>query len=370
MVLFAPPATPEHYDGHIPRNEHLYIKMHICGRWPSIREWADWWRTHRSWANSTNNTRIGHHTSEEVQIEKKSSALQLCKKRSWKVRSAAPAQAWMIWKNKQMKEKVRKRYLQVPERRQCHIFNSFYSLSSYEWQKDFVWSHVRKKRDQTASWCIQTSGWRKETRAYLGAYKQPGCKETAGTPMPHLHCWWFLHTCLQALLHEELLPQGMVMCSMLSATAGTGSALEKMAEGNRVPSAGYQTMRGIKWENTLSLSLQWSPITAKSKHQRNTLIQISVSTKCIASMLRNTKRLVNHYSPDLFPDYLCKKISVTEYNYGFYKPKKYQCFLHVSLGMTKKMEKQVRKEKKSLESINREVQSKERKGQGSSKTKP
>lgn len=40
--------------------------MHTCGRWPSIREWADWWRTHRSWANSTNNTRIGHHTSEEV----------------------------------------------------------------------------------------------------------------------------------------------------------------------------------------------------------------------------------------------------------------------------------------------------------------
>ena len=222
----------------------------ICGRWPCIREWADWWRTHRSWANSTNNTRIGHHTSEEVQIEKKSSALQLWKKWSWKVRSAAPAQARMIWKNKQMQEKVPKRYLQVPERRQCHIFNSFYSVQLWM-AKGFCLESCPEKRDQTASWCIQTSAWRKETRAYLDAYKQPGCKETAGTPTLHLYCWWFLHTCLQALLHEELLPQGMVMCSMLSATAGTGSSLGKMAEGNKVPSTGYQTMWGIKWENTV-----------------------------------------------------------------------------------------------------------------------
>ena len=43
----------------------------------------------------------------------------------------------------------------------------------------------------------------------------------------------------------------------------------------------------------------------------------------------------------------------------------------VSIGMAKKMESQVGKEKKSLKSINGEVQSKEGKGQGqgSSKTK-
>ena len=61
MLFLAPAATPEHYDGCILRNKHLcritfYQNGHNYGRWPYVYEWADWWRTNRSWSDTTINS--------------------------------------------------------------------------------------------------------------------------------------------------------------------------------------------------------------------------------------------------------------------------------------------------------------------------
>ena len=151
-----------------------------------------------------------------------------------------------------------------------------------------------EKRDQSLSWCIQATWLQRNGRyanasslllvvpAYLSA--SPFAWRTLATG----------HGYVQHALSNSRDRQFI-------GEDGRG----KQSSFNRIPDNVGDKVRKH------SLSLRWSPITAKSKHQRNTLIQISVSTKCITSMLRNTKRLVNHHSPDLFPDvYLCNRVQL------------------------------------------------------------
>ena len=218
-----------------------------------------------------------------------------------------------------MREEARKHYLRVPERRQCHIFNSFYSLSSYEWQKDFVWSQVRRKgtdcilvhtsiwlekRDQSLSWCIQATWLQRNGRytnasplllvvpAYLSA--SPCARRTLAIGHGYVQ-----HALSNTWDRQFTGEDGRGKQSSFNRIPdNAGDKARKHSESFPAVESHYCRKQASKKYLDSNLSVNQMHRLYVEKFEEASEPPL---TRSFSSMLRNLKRLVNHHSPDLSP---------------------------------------------------------------------
>ena len=211
----------------------------------------------------------------------------------------------------------------ISESQREDIFNTFYSLSSYERQKDFVCRHVQ----------------RKETRTYLGADKQPAAKKRQ------------VHHCFSLTVGGSCIP----VCKpffLKTLDIGHGyvqHALDNSGDGHFFGEDGRGKQSSFNRitdnvRNNVRKHIESFPAVESHYCRRQTSKKYLDSNRSINRMHRLYVEECKQANEPPVTRSFYRNIFVTEYNYGFHKAKKDQCLL-CSQYLYEKEERKLSKER-------------------------